>query len=200
MDARAELFGAGAEAISQYVDILSNRGIDWGLLGPREGGRLWDRHVLNSIAGAGLVPVGSSVVDVGSGAGLPGLPLAVLRPDLRVTLLESLLRRANFLELAVAELGLGERVAVVRSRAEDHDGHYDVVLSRAVAPLPRLVGWCLPLMRPHGSVLALKGSTAADELADTAPPLRKLRLIGEVHELAVPGTAETTWAIELRQS
>ena len=124
----------------------------------------------------------------------------MLRPDLQVTLLESLLRRANFLELVVAELGLGERVAVIRSRAEDHDGRYDAVVSRAVAPLPRLVGWCLPLMRPDGCVLALKGSTAADELTDAAPLLRKLRLVGEVHELAVPGTAETTWAIELRQS
>ena len=200
MDVRAELFGDGAEVIRQYVDILSSRGIDWGLLGPREGERLWDRHVLNSIACADLLAAGSSVVDVGSGAGLPGLPLAMLRPDLQVTLLESLLRRANFLELVVAELGLGERVAVIRSRAEDHDGRYDAVVSRAVAPLPRLVGWCLPLMRPDGCVLALKGSTASDELTDAAPLLRKLRRVGEVHELAVPGTAETPWAIELRQS
>ena len=138
MDAHACLFGDGVEAISQYVDILSSRGIDWGLLGPREGERLWDRHVLNSIACAGLVPAGASVVDVGSGAGLPGLPLAVFRPDLKVTLLESLLRRVNFLDLAVAELGLGERVSVVRSRAEDHDGRYDVVVSE---PWPRFPAW-----------------------------------------------------------
>jgi 16S rRNA (guanine527-N7)-methyltransferase len=197
VDARAELFGAGAEAIRQYVDILASRGIDWGLIGPREGDRLWERHVLNSVAGAALFPTGASVVDVGSGAGLPGIPLAVLRPDLRVTLLESLLRRANFLELAVEELGLGDRVTVVRARAEEHRATYDVVTSRAVAPLPRLVGWCLPLLAPGGRLLALKGSSAAGELADAAGLLRKKRLTGTVHEVPVPTTDETTWVIEL---
>lgn len=199
-DARAELFGSGSELISQYVDILASRGIDWGLLGPREGERLWDRHVLNSVAAAGLIASGASVVDVGSGAGLPGLPLAIYRPDLRVTLLESLLRRANFLELAVAELGLADRVEVVRARAEDHRDRYDVVTSRAVAPLPRLIGWCVPLVARGGSLLALKGSTASAELADAGPELRRHRLSGRVHELPVPGLTETTWAVELVRS
>ncbi len=197
MDARAEVFGDGAEPAGRYVDILASRGIDWGLVGPREGDRLWERHVLNCVAGAGLFPNGATVVDVGSGAGLPGIPLAILRPDLRVTLLESLLRRANFLELAVEELGLGERVSVVRARAEEHRGTFDVVTCRAVAPLPRLVGWCLPLIAPGGRLLALKGSTAAEELADAAPLLRKSRLTGTVHEFPVPGTSETTWVVEL---
>lgn len=197
MDARAALFGDGAEAIRQYVDILASRGIDWGVIGPGEGERLWDRHVLNSIAGAALVPEGATVVDVGSGAGLPGIPLAILRPDLRVTLLESLLRRSNFLDLAVEELGLSERVRVVRARAEEHRERYGVVLSRAVAPLPRLIGWCAPLMTGGGKILALKGSSAETELSESAKELRKARLAGVVHELGVPGLEETTWAIEL---
>jgi len=117
-----------------------------------------------------------------------------------MTLLESLLRRASFLELAVAELGLGDRVSVVRARAEEHRGRYDVVTSRAVAPLPRLIGWCLPLVAPGGSILALKGSTASEELADAGSELRRRRLTGRVHELLVPGTDETTWAVELRRA
>jgi 16S rRNA (guanine527-N7)-methyltransferase len=197
VDARAELFGAGAEAIRQYVDILASRGIDWGVIGPREGDRLWERHILNSIAGASLFPEGATVVDVGSGAGLPGIPLAILRPDLRVTLLESLLRRANFLDLAVEELELSDRVRVVRARAEDHRERYTVVASRAVAPLPRLIGWCAPLMTGGGKILALKGSSAETELAESGKELRRARLSGVVRELPVPGLEESTWAIEL---
>ena len=197
MDARAEFFGSGSGAISQYVDILANRGIDWGLIGPREGDRLWERHVLNSVAGEALFPSGATVVDVGSGAGLPGIPLAVLRPDLRVTLLESLLRRVNFLELAVEELGLADRVRVVRGRAEEHRETYDVVTCRAVAPLPRLVDWCAPLLARSGRLVALKGSTAADELTQAGAVVRKNGLRGTLHELPVPGTDDTTWAIEL---
>lgn len=197
MDPRAAAFGDRAELANRYVDILLSRGIDWGLIGPREGERLWERHVLNSVAASSLFPSGASVVDVGSGAGLPGIPLAILRPDLRVILLESLLRRVNFLELAVSELGLGDRVSVVRSRAEDHRASYDVVTSRAVAPLPRLLGWCLPLLAPGGRIVALKGSTAADEVTEAAALLRKRRLTATIHELSVPGTGEPTWALEI---
>jgi len=166
-------------------------------VGPREGERLWERHILNSIAGASLFPEGATVVDVGSGAGLPGIPLAILRPDLKVTLLESLLRRSNFLDLAVEELGLADRVRVVRARAEDHHERYTVVASRAVAPLPRLIGWCAPLMTGGGKILALKGSSAETELAESSKELRRSRLAGVVHELLVPGLDESTWAIEL---
>lgn len=197
MDARAELFGPGRELISRYVDILASRGIDWGLIGPREGDRLWERHVLNSVAAESLFPSGASVVDVGSGAGLPGIPLAVLRPDLQVTLLESLLRRVNFLELAVEELDLGDRVQVVRGRAEEHRVSYDVVTCRAVAPLPRLIEWCEPLLGRSGRLVALKGSSASQELSEAAPVLRRAQLVGSVHEFAVPGTSEATWAVEL---
>ena len=152
-----EVFGDTEKTIRRYVDILASRGIDWGLIGPREAPRLWDRHVLNSVAIASLLPPDSSVVDVGSGAGLPGIPLSILRPDLRITLLEPLLRRSEFLSLAVTELGLADRVAVVRGRAEEHRATYDVVTGRAVAPLPKLLGWCWPLVAPDGVLLALKG-------------------------------------------
>jgi len=198
MDPRvADLFGDASDVIERYVDILLDRGIAWGLIGPREGDRLWERHILNSVAVSALVPMGSTVVDVGSGAGLPGLPLAILRPDLTVTLLDSLARRSEFLHLAVDELDLGDRVSVVRARAEEHRARYDVVASRAVAPLSRLAGWCAPLMDGRGRVVALKGESAARELGDAAPVVRRLGLVGEVRELEVPVTGETTWAIEL---
>jgi 16S rRNA (guanine527-N7)-methyltransferase len=154
---------------------------------------------LNSLAVAPLVPEGATVVDVGSGAGLPGVPLALFRPDLMVTLLESLLRRSEFLELAVDELGLQDRVRVVRARAEEHRECYQVVTARAVAPLERLVGWCEPLIAQGGALLALKGARASTELAATDGVLRKRRLSGVVREVAVPGTDEVTWAVEIRR-
>ena len=132
-DGARELFGDAFDRACQYADILAGRGVEWGLIGPREQDRIWSRHILNSVAIASHIPQGASVVDVGSGAGLPGIPLALVRPDLRITLLEPLQRRAAFLELAVAELGLGDRVSVVRARAEDHHEVYDVVTCRAVA-------------------------------------------------------------------
>ena len=191
------VFGDHFQLVEQYVDILSSRGIDWGLIGPRETDRLWERHVLNSAALADLVPRAASVVDVGSGAGLPGIPLALARPDLKVVLLEPLLRRVNFLELAVSELGLRDQVEVVRGRAEDHDGRYGVVTCRAVAPLPRLLSWCLPLLARDGRLLALKGSSAAEEVASCGAELRRARAAARVLELPVPGTADVTWAIEV---
>lgn len=194
----ASVFGDGAKAISQYVDILASRGIDWGLIGPRERERLWERHVLNSIAVAPRIPAAATVVDVGSGAGLPGIPLAILRPELKLTLLEPLLRRVNFLSLAVAELELTDRVQVVRGRAEEHSARYDVVTCRAVAPLPRLLGWCLPLVKPGGVLLALKGSSAVAEVREARAELRRGKVRAAVIELPVPGVAgEVTWAIEV---
>ncbi len=155
MSVAAEIFGTQFDTADRYVDILLSRGIEWGLIGPREGERLWDRHVLNSVAPAALLAQGAAVADVGSGAGLPGIPLAILRPDLRVTLIEPLLRRATFLTQAVEELGLADRVRVMRTRAEDHRERYDVVVSRALARLPQLIGWCEPLRAADGTVLAL---------------------------------------------
>lgn len=194
----ADWFGPGSETISRYVDILRTRGLEWGLLGPREGDRLWDRHVLNSVAGASLIAADSSVVDVGSGAGLPGLPLAIARPDLSMTLLEPLARRVSFLELAVKELGLAERVRVVRGRAEDHAERYDVVASRAVAALPKLLPWCLRVVGPDGVILALKGESAGVEVTESSAALRKLGVTAKVHELTVPVVGDRTWVVEAR--
>ncbi len=179
-------------AISKYVDILASTGIEWGVIGPREVDRLWDRHVLNGAALADLLPQGSTVVDVGSGAGIPGIPLAVLRPDLQVTLLEPLLRRFNFLTQTVENLGI-TNTSVVRGRAEEHTARYDVVTARALAPLGRLVEWCEPLRARHGVILALKGRSAGDELAAADPVLTRLRLAGEIltvraHQDAEPAT------------
>lgn len=160
--------------------------------------RLWPRHVLNSLAIAPMIGEGRTVVDVGSGAGLPGIPLAIKRPDLSVTLLEPLLRRANFLTEVVAELGLTERVTVIRGRAEEHRERYDVVTARAVAALPKLLGWCLPLLAPRGELLALKGESAEQELVEAQKLLRRRRLSGEVVKAPTPGTDETTWVVRIR--
>jgi 16S rRNA (guanine527-N7)-methyltransferase len=151
-------------------------GVVRGLIGPREAPRIWDRHLLNCAAIAELVPTGATVADVGSGAGLPGIVLAVARPDLTVTLIESLARRAAFLSEAVSTLGL-ERVSVIRARAEECVGKLpaaDVVTARAVAPLDRLAGWCLPLTAIGGRLLAVKGTSAAAELAEHASALTRL--------------------------
>ena len=174
------VFPGAADLAARYVHLLATAGVERGLVGPRETDRLWERHVFNSAALADLVPADASVVDVGSGAGLPGIPLALRRPDLRVTLLEPLLRRATFLAEAVEDLDLVDRVQVVRARAEDHRQTYDAVASRALAPLPRLLGWCLPLTARGGSVLALKGRTAPEEVAENAADLATRRLAAEV--------------------
>ena len=156
-----------------FADILSSAGVERGLIGPREVPRIWQRHLLNCAVVAdpegGLVPDGARVADVGSGAGLPGVVWAIVRPDLHLVLVEPLLRRATFLAEAVNTLELGERVVVRRDRAEDvaRDREWvaaDVVTARAVAPLERLIGWTVPLLRPGGQLLALKGSNAAEEV------------------------------------
>ncbi len=161
------LFGERLPLAERFVSLLTEHGVTRGLIGPREVDRLWDRHVLNSAAIAELVPEGASVVDVGSGAGLPGVPLAIARPDLRVVLLEPMARRVAWLTEVVDELGIDARV--VRGRAEEPNvrqsvGDADVVTARAVAPLAKLAGWCLPLAAPGGALLALKGESANEEL------------------------------------
>lgn len=141
---------------------------------------MWDRHILNCIGLSGLISSGASVADVGSGAGLPGLPLAILRPDLEITLIEPLLRRSTFLSQTVEQLGLQSRVRVVRERAEEHRFRYDIVTARAVAPLARLVGWCHPLRSRSGAILALKGRNAAEEIASASAVLAELGLGAEL--------------------
>lgn len=179
-DVARELYGAQFPRLNRYVDILRSRGVAWGLLGPNEADRLWDRHILNSAALSGLIAADSAVADVGSGAGLPGIPLALLRPDLRMMLIEPLLRRFSFLAQTVEELQITDRVEVVRSRAEDHHQTYDVVVARALAPLDRLIGWCNPLRASNGLILALKGSSAADELSSARRPIEAAQLDAEV--------------------
>ncbi|MGD9957192.1 MAG: 16S rRNA (guanine(527)-N(7))-methyltransferase RsmG [Candidatus Nanopelagicales bacterium] len=158
----------------QYAELLAGDGVVRGLIGPRETGRLWSRHVANCAVLEELVQPEASVADVGSGAGLPGLPLALVRPDLAVTLVEPLLRRATFLAEAVEALGLGGRVEVLRGRAEDVTLSVDVVTARAVAPLDRLAGWTLPHARVGGVLLALKGEGAAEEVASSLTALEKV--------------------------
>ena len=156
----------------RYAERLAGEAVPHGLLGPREVPRLWDRHIMNCLVVAPLMPRGARVADVGAGAGLPGVVLAIARPDLRVVLIEPLLRRTSFLSDVINDLALAN-AEVHRGRAERYTGPpFDVVVSRAVAPLDRLLGWCLPLVRPLGELLALKGSTAAAEVADAEPMLR----------------------------
>ena len=185
------IYPNASEELRRYVDILANRGMEWGLLGPREGGRLWQRHVANSLALVDVIGSGLDVADVGSGAGLPGLPLAIVRPDLHVTLIEPLLRRSNFLQLAVDELGLGDRVDVLRARAEECKATFDVVVCRAVAPLEKLLKWTVPLFR-DGQLVALKGESAEDEIRSASKKVAALGLRAEVLELqAAPGVGRT---------
>jgi 16S rRNA (guanine527-N7)-methyltransferase len=167
-EAVARIFGERRELAVAYARLLVTDGVVRGLIGPREAPRIWERHLVNCAVLGEMIPNGASVVDVGSGAGLPGIVLAVARPDLRITLVEPLARRTAFLSEAVIALGLESTVMVVRGRAEDVvDGPSagaDVVTARAVAPLDRLAGWCLPLARTGGRLLALKGSSAAEEV------------------------------------
>ncbi|HKG51092.1 MAG TPA: 16S rRNA (guanine(527)-N(7))-methyltransferase RsmG [Actinomycetales bacterium] len=167
--AAADVFGSALPTAERFVEHLSSTGISWGLVGPREVPRLWDRHVLNCAVVSDLLSPDARVIDIGSGAGLPGLTIALRRPDLRVLLVEPLLRRATWLEQIVADLELGN-VTVRRARAEElHGGERgDYVTARAVASLDRLAGWALPLLRPGGQLLALKGRSAEEEVARTA--------------------------------
>jgi 16S rRNA (guanine527-N7)-methyltransferase len=186
--------------IDRYVDILTSRGVDWGLIGPREASRIWPRHIWNCVVVAPAIKPGARVCDVGSGAGLPGVVLAIARPDLAVTLLEPMARRCTFLAGVVEELAL-PNVRVVRGRAGDPGGcdsladhSFDVVTARAVAPMARLVPWCAPLVAPGGVLLALKGASAVTELADATAVLRDAgvrdaQIAYYGHGLATPPTA-----------
>jgi len=175
-DAAQGVFSDALPTAESFAALLATDGIVRGLIGPREVPRLWDRHLLNCAVVTDAVAQGASVCDIGSGAGLPGLVMAIRRPDLRVTLVEPLLRRTTFLEEAVEQLKL-QNVRVVRARAEEVHGSetFDVVTSRAVAPLDRLSRWSLPLVRTGGEFLAMKGSSAEDELAVAAKVISKLR-------------------------
>ena len=189
----AGVFASRLPVAEAYVRMLAGAGIERGLLGPREVSRLWERHILNCAVLSDLIPEDRSVADLGSGAGLPGLVLAIRRPDLSVTLVEPLLRRSRFLEDAVSDLGLGN-VTVRRARADElsPDARFDVVTSRALAPLPRLLDWSLPLLSTTGQVLAIKGRSAAsevDELGLDDSVRRHIQVLEVGHdEIVVPTT------------
>jgi 16S rRNA (guanine527-N7)-methyltransferase len=172
----ASVFGNALDQACRYAELLATDGITRGLIGPRETGRLWDRHLLNCAVVAELVPEHGRLVDIGSGAGLPGIVLAMLRPSLEVVLLEPLLRRSVFLEECAAELGLAN-ATVLRARAEDKAAaqlRADIATARAVAPLDRLASWAARLVRPGGQLLAIKGQSAEAELTAAWPTLSRL--------------------------
>jgi 16S rRNA (guanine527-N7)-methyltransferase len=173
--AAVTLFGPAITLAERFTSLLATHGVERGLIGPHEVPRLWERHLLNCGALAELIPDEAEVVDIGSGAGLPGLVIAMLRPQVRMTLLEPMLRRTVFLGECAAELGLGH-VTVCRGRAEDMAGviRADIAISRAVAPLGRLAELSAGLVRPGGTILALKGDQAQSELDQAGTVLRRL--------------------------
>jgi 16S rRNA (guanine527-N7)-methyltransferase len=190
------------ELAERYAELLATEGVVRGLIGPREGDRLWERHLLNCAVLGELLPPGSEVCDVGSGAGLPGIVLAIARPDLTMTLVEPLLRRTTFLQEVVEDLRLSG-VEVHRARAEALHGRrtFDVVTSRAVAPLDRLLSWSMPLVARSGAMVAMKGASAADEIEAAATVLRRLGCAPpEIHSVGAnlmdsPSTAiRVAWA------
>jgi 16S rRNA (guanine527-N7)-methyltransferase len=172
------------ETFERYAEILMSSGVERGLIGPREGDRIWERHIYNSLPLILALPHGARVADVGSGAGLPGIVLALARPDISIHLIEPLERRATFLREVVAELGLSN-VTVERKKALDYQGKFDVVTARAVAPMERLLAWCWHLLPPGGRILAIKGEQAAQELAET-PLSRYTGATVEILDLTLP--------------
>lgn len=192
-----DAFGDRLPLACRYADLLATTGISHGLVGPREADRLWERHLLNCAVVQELLPEGDRVVDIGSGAGLPGLVLAIARPDLRVDLVEPLLRRTTWLEGAVAELGLSN-VTVHRGRAEEMSLRAPVVTARAVASLDKLIRWSFPLLEPGGRLLALKGEAAATELAAARGAVRRAGAASaQVHVLAEGEPAGPVRVVEI---
>ncbi|QIM23193.1 16S rRNA (guanine(527)-N(7))-methyltransferase RsmG [Phycicoccus sp. HDW14] len=196
----AVVFGDRLGLAERFVAILADTGVTHGLIGPREVPRLWERHVLNCAVIEDAFPENASLVDVGSGAGLPGVALAISRPDLRVHLVEPMLRRTTWLEGVVEELGL-ESVTVHRGRAEELAGSVSApwVTARAVARLDKLARWCVPLLEDGGTLVAMKGRSAADELAEDAASLARLGLgVGVVTEHGGSVLEEPVLTVDLR--
>ena len=168
-----EAYPEAAENLTRFAAWLAGAGVERGFLGPREVDRIWDRHIANCAVVEELIPENSRVFDIGSGAGLPGLVLAIVRPDIQIGLIEPLMRRSQFLEEVIIDLGITNRVKVIRGRAEELKGQSaPVVTARAVAPLGKLLTWALPLTAKGGQILALKGSSAATEIANATDILK----------------------------
>ncbi len=161
--------------IRRYAEFLATAGIERGLIGPREGERIWERHIFNSLFPTTLLPQGASLFDIGSGAGLPGIVIALARPDLTVTLIEPLERRVEFLNEAVK----GSDIQVIRGRAQDVKKSADFITARAVAPLEKLKKMCWHMLKMNGSLLAMKGESAASEMEGVAhATLHEITLAG----------------------
>jgi 16S rRNA (guanine527-N7)-methyltransferase len=196
----SERWPEAAENLKKFHDFLCTAGVERGLLGPREIPRMWSRHIANSVVVESLIPQNASVVDVGSGAGLPGIPLAIVRPDLKVTLLEPLARRVSFLEEAVEVLNLSSTVDILRARAEDvKDRQWDVVTGRAVANLNKFLKLTWKLVSSQGQLLPLKGEQATTELEEAQGFLTKKGLKGEVLQVGEGLIDPPTTVIQIRQ-
>ena len=153
------------DEIAAYAHFLTTAGIERGLIGPREGERIWERHIFNCLPVTQLLPQGASLFDIGSGAGLPGIVIALARPDLSVTLIEPLERRVSFLNEAVEGLNLEiNKIEVIRGRAQDVKKSADFVTARAVAPLEKLKKMSWHMVKTGGSLLAMKGESASTEM------------------------------------
>ena len=174
-------FPGREEQIQRYAGLLSSTGIERGLIGPKEGDRIWERHIANCIPITTIIPQGVRVADIGSGAGLPGIVIALARPDLKVSLIEPLQRRVDFLNEVVAELALD--VEVIRGRAERVKKQFEIVTARAVAPLEKLIQISWHMIPRGGSLMAIKGESAADEI--TATTLKK-GSTAALHEISLP--------------
>jgi len=173
-------FPGQEEAIRAYAEFLTTAGIERGLIGPREGERIWDRHIFNCLPITQLLPNGASLFDIGSGAGLPGIVIALARPDLKVTLIEPLERRVEFLNEAVAAIAAGGvEIAVIRGRAQDVKKSADFVTARAVAPMEKLKKISWHMVKTGGSLLAMKGESAANEMVGIKG--------AELHEIKLEG-------------
>jgi 16S rRNA (guanine527-N7)-methyltransferase len=196
---RAEFFGTAWPQVSRFADLVALHGEERGLIGPRELPRLWVRHILNSAALADFLPVEGSVIDVGSGVGLPGIILAAMRPDLRVHLVEPMQRRVAWLQEVSADLDLGN-VTVHGLRAEDLHGRLaaEMVTARAVAALDRLARLTMPLVAQRGRLVVLKGRRAADEVDGATTTLRRLGAVRvEIHEVDPLEGGESTTVVEV---
>lgn len=196
------VFAERLDLAIRFAEMLATDGVVRGLIGPREAPRLWDRHLLNCAVLEEVIVTGATVCDIGSGAGLPGIVLAIARPDLTVTLVEPLLRRTTFLDEVVHDLGLSN-VTVIRARAEALHGveRFDVVTSRAVAALPKLLDWSLPLVAPTGEVIALKGSNVDAEVAEAAGVLAARGCApARVLQVGIDRVPEPTWVVRIAWS
>ena len=200
-DGGSEHFGSAWDQLNQFADMIVREGEKRGLVGPRELDRLWTRHILNSSAVLDFVPEAGSVIDVGSGAGFPGLVVAICRPKCSVTLVDSMERRCTWLEDAVDELGL-QNTQVLHGRSEKLIGRTsaDIVTARAVARLRKLLGWTMPLLSSGGSLLALKGVSVDEEIDEAIPELRRYKAaFADVHAVTPFGTHEETQVLEVRK-